>query len=42
VDGLRPTGSPRPTTPLGGPAVDAAAFTRIRERVIGDARRDVD
>lgn len=42
VDGLRPTGSPRPTTALGGPAVDAAAFTRIRERVIDDARAAVD
>ncbi|GAA2295111.1 helix-turn-helix domain-containing protein [Streptomyces violaceusniger] len=37
IDGLRPTGSPRPTTPLGGPAVDAEAFKRIRERVIDDA-----
>ena len=42
VDGLRPTGSPRPTTALGGPAVDAAAFIRIRERVIDDACADVD
>ncbi|MFI0779204.1 TetR/AcrR family transcriptional regulator [Streptomyces sp. NPDC021212] len=42
VDGLRPTGSPGPTTALGGPAVDAAAFLRIRERVIDDARADVD
>lgn len=42
VDGLRPTGSPRPTTALGGPAVDATAFTRIRERVIDDARAAVD
>ncbi|WP_234356807.1 TetR/AcrR family transcriptional regulator [Streptomyces sp. NBRC 110028] len=42
VDGLRPSGSARPATPLGGPAVDAAAFTRIRERVIDDARADVD
>ncbi|MFD8513722.1 TetR/AcrR family transcriptional regulator [Streptomyces antimycoticus] len=38
IDGLRPTGSPRPTTPLGGPAVDAAAFKLLRERVIDDAR----
>ncbi|MFE9061676.1 TetR/AcrR family transcriptional regulator [Streptomyces violaceusniger] len=37
IDGLRPTGSPRPTTPLGGPAVDAAAFKRLRQRVIDDA-----
>ncbi|MEU8873311.1 helix-turn-helix domain-containing protein [Streptomyces javensis] len=37
IDGLRPTGSPRPITPLGGPAVDAEAFKRIRERVIDDA-----
>ncbi|MCG0284900.1 TetR/AcrR family transcriptional regulator [Streptomyces sp. PSAA01] len=38
IDGLRPTGSPRPTTPLGGPAVDAATFKLLRERVIDDAR----
>ncbi|PNG92684.1 hypothetical protein SMF913_28149 [Streptomyces malaysiensis] len=38
IDGLRPTGTPRPTTPLGGPAVDAVAFKRLRERVIADAR----
>ncbi|WP_240529374.1 TetR/AcrR family transcriptional regulator [Streptomyces antioxidans] len=37
IDGLRPTGSPRPTTPLGGPAIDTEAFKRIRERVIDDA-----
>ncbi|WP_254885541.1 TetR/AcrR family transcriptional regulator [Streptomyces sp. NA02950] len=40
VDGLRPSGSPRPTTMLSGPAVDAPAFKRLRERVLGDARAD--
>ncbi|GLV77558.1 TetR/AcrR family transcriptional regulator [Streptomyces hygroscopicus] len=45
LDGLRPTGSPRPTTPLGGPAVDVEAFKRLRERLIDDAygaRADAD
>ncbi|WAP58497.1 TetR/AcrR family transcriptional regulator [Streptomyces sp. S465] len=37
IDGLRPTGSPRPTTELGGPAVDAVAFKRFREQMIGEA-----
>ncbi|MBL1101463.1 TetR/AcrR family transcriptional regulator [Streptomyces sp. 205] len=40
VDGLRPSGSPRPTTMLSGPAVDAPAFKRLRERVLDDARAD--
>ncbi|WP_432040567.1 TetR/AcrR family transcriptional regulator [Streptomyces cucumeris] len=40
VDGLRPSGSPRPTTMLSGPAVDAPAFRRLRERVLDDARAD--
>ncbi|MEU8822961.1 helix-turn-helix domain-containing protein [Streptomyces sp. NPDC048636] len=40
VDGLRPSGSPRPTTMLSGPAVDAPAFKRLRERVLDDARVD--
>ncbi|MDT0550145.1 MULTISPECIES: helix-turn-helix domain-containing protein [Streptomyces] len=35
LDGLRPAGSPRPNTPLSGPALDSAAFKRLRGRVMG-------